>query len=118
MLRRSTLFHHEQRQTLWDYNLTFNGFAPYLLGDSGYPLLPWIMVPHRRDQNLSVADSLFNRKLSQGRLVVDNIIGLLKMTFRELHGKCDLNVCIVLDVVVCYAILHNILLKDLEEDIQ
>jgi len=50
--------------------------------------------------------------------MVENAFALLQMTFRDLHGKCNLNVYIVPDVVVCCAILHNILLKDLEEDVQ
>jgi len=117
MLRRSALFHRGQHRTLWNPTLAFNGFSPYLLGDSGYPLLPWLMIPHRRDNNISVSGALFNRKLSRGRSVVENAFALLKLTFRELHGKCNLDVCFVPDVVVCCAILHNILLKDSDEEI-
>lgn len=97
--------------------MSFNGFFPYLLGDFGYPLLPWLMVPYRRDNNISVANAVFNRKLSRGREVVENAFALLKLTFRELHGKCNLDVCLVLDVVVYCTVLYNVLLKDSEEEI-
>lgn len=56
MLRQSTVFYHGQHRNLWDNSLTFSGFSPYLLGDSGFPLFSWLMVPHRRVGNLSLAD--------------------------------------------------------------
>ena len=118
MLRRSTLFCRGQQRTLWDLRVSFNGFAPYLLGDSGYPLLPWLMVPHRHQAPLIVADTLFNRKLSKGRAVVENAFALLKMTFRELHTKLDLSVTFLPDVVICCAILHNILLEETHKDVE
>jgi len=80
-------------------------------------LLSGLMVPHRQDNNISIASALFNRKLSRSGSVVENAFGLLKLTFRELHGKCNLDVCLVLDAVVYCAIFYNVLLKDLEEEI-
>ena len=76
------------------------------------------MVPHRRVSNLSLADRTFNRKLSRGRGVVENAFALLKLSFRELHGKCDLDVSIIPDVVTCCALLHNVLLKESDEDVE
>lgn len=69
------------------------------------------MVLHRQHRTDAVADCLFNRKLSRGRVVVENAFGLLKLTFRELHLKSDLDVCILPDVITCCAILHNLLLQ-------
>jgi len=86
---------------------SFNGFGPYLLGDAGYPLLPWLMVPHRRVGGLSVAEQLFNRKLSKGRVVVENAFAFLKLTFGEIQQRCDLNVAFFPDVVFCCVLLHN-----------
>lgn len=75
------------------------------------------MVPHRPNPDLSLADSLFNRRLSQGRAVVENSFGLLKQTFRELHQKSDLHVAFFPDVVMSCVILHNILRKKSDYDI-
>ena len=63
MLRRSSLFHKGMHGTLWNAAMSFEGFTPYLLGDSRYPLLPWLLVPHRGQGNLPVAQTLFNKKL-------------------------------------------------------
>jgi len=76
------------------------------------------MVPHRRDSDSSVAKILFNKKLNISRLVVENTFVLLKLSFRELNGKCNLHVSIVSDVVTCCALLHNILLNESHEDIE
>ena len=111
VLRRSYLYHRGDKGILWDRVHVFNGFTPYLLGDSGFPLLPWLMVPHRRTSTLSVATQLFNRKLNRGRVVVENMFAFLKHTFRELLLKCDLHVTFIPDVVVACMILHNLLLK-------
>ena len=47
VLCRSTLYHRRMHGSLWDSTLSFQGFSPNLLADSGYPLLPWVMVLHR-----------------------------------------------------------------------
>jgi hypothetical protein len=26
---------------------SYDGIIPYILGDKGYPLLPWFMIPHK-----------------------------------------------------------------------
>jgi hypothetical protein len=48
--------------------------------------------------------------VSQGRAVVENAFGILKLAFRELKNYSDLHVTLVPDVVLCCALLHNILL--------
>ena len=118
MLRRSTLYHRGQHRRLWNNSLSFNGFSLYLVGDAGFLFLPWLMVPHRRDSNLSLSNRLFNCKLSRGQSVVENAFSLLKLSFQELHGKCDLDICIVPDVVTCCALLLKVLLKESHEDVE
>lgn len=118
VLRQSALFERGQRQTLWDAAHTFHGFSPYLVGDVAYLLLPWLMVPHRRVRAVPATDALFNRKLSRGRAVVENAFGLLKLTFRELHLKCELDITFVPDVVFCCCILYNVLLQQSHDDVE
>lgn len=94
------------------------GFQPYLLGDSGYPLLPWLMVPYKGPGQLTVSETLFNRKLRKGRCVVENAFGILKGTFRELLVKSELHVTFLPDVITCCALLHNVLLGQSHEEVE
>lgn len=49
---------------------------------------------------------------------MENAFGFLKQTYRELQSKSDLHVTFLPEVVVCCAILHNILLKQSHHDIE
>jgi hypothetical protein len=62
-------------------------------------------------------ERIFNRKLSQGRVIVENAFGILKQAFRELKLYSDLHVILVPDVVLCCALLHNILLGQSPEEV-
>ena len=117
MLRRSSLYQLAMRGELFPPTLGRDGFPPYLLGDSGYPNLPWLVTPHRGN-NLTMLETLYNRKLRRGRGVVENAFGILKTTWRELLGKSDLNVVYMPDVITACAILHNILRKQAIEDLE
>jgi hypothetical protein len=118
VLRRSSLYHRAQQNMLFDRVHVMEGFSSYLLGDSGYPVLPWLMTPHKNVRNLTVTKTLFNHRLKRGRCVVENAFGILKQTFRELLGKSELTVTFLPDVIVCCAILHNILLAQSREDVE
>ena len=116
MLRRSSLYQLSMTGALLDSSQGREGFPPYLLGDSGYPLLPWLMIPHR-GENLTILEALYNRKLRRGRGVVENAFGILKETWRELLTKTELNVVYLPDVITACAILHNILRRQGDEDL-
>lgn len=118
-LRRSMLYHKATTTALFDPNDAVDGFTPYLIGDKGYPILPWLITPYRDFGGVrrSVQEALFNRKLSRARSVVENAFGILKQTFRELHSASDLHVTLLPDVVVCCCILHNLLLGQSAEEV-
>jgi len=96
---------------------SIDGYAPYLLGDLGYPLLLWLMVPHQ-GTHLSVSEVLFNRKLRSGCCVVENAFGILKYTFRELLLKSDLHLGFLPDDILACAILHNVILGQSPEEVE
>jgi hypothetical protein len=118
ILRRSSLYHLTLRNNLFDARFAADGFSPYLLEDSGYPLLHSLMVPHRGPGHLTIAEALYNRKLRKGRCVVENAFGILKQTFRELLGKSDISVTFLPDVITCCTILHNVFLGQSHEDVE
>jgi hypothetical protein len=103
---------------LFDTCFALPGFVSYLIGDSGFPLLPWLLILHKGRKNSEVVEHLFNRKLRCGRCVVENAFGLFKQTFRELLNKSLLRVTFLLDVILCCAILHNVLLGQSHEDVE
>lgn len=86
MLRMSGLYRKALFQGLFEPNTGTDGIHPYLLGDKDYPLLPWLMVPHKQfaaAQHI-VLETLYNKHHCKGRSVVENSFGILKKTFREL----------------------------------
>lgn len=44
MLRRSTLHYLASHGNLTNVATSLDGYSPYLIGDLGYPLLPWLML--------------------------------------------------------------------------
>jgi hypothetical protein len=44
----STLYHRAIEQNLFVVELGQEGIKPYILGDKGYLLLLWLMVPHKQ----------------------------------------------------------------------
>lgn len=54
--------------------------AAYLLGDSGYPIEPWLMTPYRPVE--THIERLYNKLHAKKRNIVERSIGLLKGRFR------------------------------------
>jgi hypothetical protein len=121
MLRRSSPFQLAESGSLFDDGVSMDGFSLYFLGDSGYPLKQWLMIPYRDgsgcEGHRSVLERLFNKRLSRGRLVIKNAFGILKQSFRELLDITNLHVTFVPDVVVCCCLFHNVLLGQEPEEV-
>lgn len=118
VLQCSSLFRMGMAENIFDAYYTMDGFIPYLLGDSGYLLLPWLMVLHINTQNFTVLENVFYRKLRKGRCVVENAFGILKQTFKELLVKFELDVVFLPDVDTYCAILYNVLLEQSHVEIE
>lgn len=79
-----------------------------IIGDSAYPLKPWLVTPFRDNGRLNLQQRRFNRVLSSGRQVVERCIGHLKGRFRRLreipvHKPED-----IVSIIVSGCILHNL----------
>ncbi|XP_072166060.1 putative nuclease HARBI1 [Diadema setosum] len=83
--------------------------AGWLLGDSGYPLQPWLLTPVANPNTQS--ERRFNSSLSRTRVCVEQAFGLLKSRFRclDLSGGSlcydPLRVC---KITISCCVLHNI----------
>ncbi|KAI4464159.1 hypothetical protein MML48_3g00015506 [Holotrichia oblita] len=100
------------------YAKAINGFLGnnYLLGDSAYPVLEWLIPPYKDNGHLSQNQKLFNYKHSSSRCVIENAFALLKGRFRRLRFFDNDNIPLVIECTVAAAVLHNICI-DLNDEV-
>ena len=79
----------------------------FLVGDSAYPLCPWLMKPFQHNSDLSCARRSFNYHLSSTRIVVENAFGRLKARWRRLCKRNDMHIDNVPHVITACCFLHN-----------
>jgi len=78
-LRRSNLYQESQnnKEQLFP-NTTF------ILSDSAYPSLPWLVPPFRNNDHLTAQQLEFNYLHSSTRMAIEKAFGVLKDRFRRL----------------------------------
>lgn len=84
----------------------------YLLGDSGYPLEPYLMTPISQPEN--PPDHNYNRSHTQTRVVIEQTFGVLKSRFRCLHksgGSLQYEPVKCARIAVACMLLHNYCVK-------
>jgi hypothetical protein len=81
-----------------------------LLGDSGYPLSPFLMIPYPHPPNCRERGR-FNRALCRARCTVERCIGILKRRWPCLSKKLRCKHDKVPDVIVACAVLHNLCIE-------
>lgn len=104
----SSLYQRGTEGTLFpDWRETFDGVEVplVLLGNSAYPLLPWLMKPYPEGA-ATTADQV-NFKLSQARMTVERAFGCLKGRWRCLLKECDAPITFVSRIVSACCGLHN-----------
>lgn len=80
----------------------------FLLGDSAYPNLRWLIPPYKDNGVLSHNQKQFNYRHSSVRIIVEHAFGLLKCRFRRLRAFENRNVSFISKCVVAACVLHNI----------
>ncbi|KAJ8911891.1 hypothetical protein NQ315_012305 [Exocentrus adspersus] len=84
----------------------------YILGDSGYPLLPNLLTPFRDRGQLTRRQINYNRKLSKNRYIVEHCFGLLKQKFRQLYHVKLRKIVNIVHLIRACCVLHNMSLED------
>ncbi|KAM2648106.1 hypothetical protein TB1_001275 [Malus domestica] len=90
----------------------------YIVGDSGFPLLPWLLTPYNRRGHLWEHESDFNKRISATQMVAQRALVRLKEMWKIIQGvmwKPDKNKLPRIILVCC--ILHNIVI-DMEDKVQ
>nr|XP_050046279.1 uncharacterized protein LOC126543184 [Dermacentor andersoni] len=81
----------------------------YILGDSAYPLMPWLMTPFRDNEGSFPSwKRNFNRRHSQQRVSIENTFGMLKQRFRRLYNVDTKSVAQSCYIVMAACVLHNL----------
>lgn len=84
----------------------------FLIGDSGYPLEPWLLTPYLNP--ITPPEEIFNVKLRRTRNVVERCFGVLKSRFRFLD-KTGGSLCYepkkACKFIIAATVLHNICLQ-------
>lgn len=88
----------------------------YIVGDAGFPSLPWLLTPHRESE-LSESKLDFNRRISATRVVAQRALARLKDVWKMIQGvmwRPDKHKLPRFILVCC--ILHNIVI-DMEDEV-
>ncbi|XP_042485840.1 protein ALP1-like [Macadamia integrifolia] len=89
----------------------------YIIGDAGFPLLPWLLVPYQ-GKELFETRAEFNKRHFATRMVAQRALARLKEMWRIIQGvmwRPDKNKLPRIILVCC--LLHNIVI-DLEDEVQ
>ncbi|KAL0436548.1 UNVERIFIED_CONTAM: protein ALP1-like [Sesamum radiatum] len=88
----------------------------YIIGDSGFPLLPWLVTPYQ-GKELSETEAEFNKRLLATHVVAQRALARLKDVWRMIRGdmwRPDKHKLPRIILVCC--ILHNIII-DMEDEV-
>uniref|UniRef100_A0A3B4T4H9 DDE Tnp4 domain-containing protein n=1 Tax=Seriola dumerili TaxID=41447 RepID=A0A3B4T4H9_SERDU len=80
----------------------------HLIGDTSFPLKPWLMKGYSEEQQLSPERRRFTYTLTSARSVVDAAFTRLKGRWRCLLKKSDIDISMMPRVVAACCVLHNI----------
>lgn len=87
-----------------------------ILGDEAYPLKTYLMRPFPASQ-AGIPHTIFNRRLSKARQVIECAFGIISSKWRVLHKGIEVGPDFVDVIVQCICLLHNIVI-DKEGDQQ
>ena len=92
VLRNSNIYQEAEQGNILQaprIDIDGNDIGPYLVGDSAYPLTPWLIKPFPEGTN-DPDEKTFNKELSRARVVVERAFGILKGRWRVLQKRLDI----------------------------
>ncbi|XP_019699512.2 protein ALP1-like [Harpegnathos saltator] len=107
VLRKSVLYNsvNEHREVIFPDE-------KFIIGDSAYPSLQWLVPPFRDNGHLTLLQTEFNFILSSTRMAVEKTFGYLKGRFRRIKffSECR-EMPFITNTIVAACILHNLCLN-------
>lgn len=88
-----------------------------LLGDSAYPLDKFLMVSFRDNGHLTPRQKLFNTRLSNTRVTIEQSFGRLKGIFRRLKYLNILNLTYAKYIIFSACVFHNVIIQNNEYEL-
>ncbi|KAI4979031.1 hypothetical protein ZWY2020_015784 [Hordeum vulgare] len=87
----------------------------YIVGDAGYPLLPWLLTPYQ-EEDLSESKAEFNRRHSTATICTLKALARFKETWKYLQGEtsCPVNQKTIVATIHACCYLHNMVI-DMED---
>ena len=113
VLKNSAIFTRVQRGEIVNapaLHIRGHVVLPYLVGDSSYPLFPFLMTPYPEDTT-HPDEATFNKELASARVQVDHAFNMLRNRWRTLQKRCDSNITFAETTVLACAVLHNICIR-------
>lgn len=79
----------------------------HIIGDSAFPIKSWLMVPYRKNQNLTRVQKWHNYRLSSARIAIENVFGLIKGRWRRLLYVNTYSISKAVEIITAACVLHN-----------
>lgn len=99
----------KMRYTFMEISTNYVQLTLLLLGDSGYPLRPWLLTPLENEPEPGTPEAAFNAAHKTCRASVERCIGVLKGRFRCLlkHRVLHYAPDVCAHIINACAVLHN-----------
>ncbi|XP_017480699.1 PREDICTED: putative nuclease HARBI1 [Rhagoletis zephyria] len=83
-----------------------NPAGAILLGDEGYAITPWLMIPYRNTTSFSQME--YNKLHCKERVIIERVFGQVKRRFTILQSKIRISTNRIPTIIAACFVLHNV----------